>query len=39
MQVHEKIDELYPGLVDLTELFDYPTISRLAKHLEGKLGK
>jgi acyl-CoA synthetase (AMP-forming)/AMP-acid ligase II/aryl carrier-like protein len=37
MQVHEKIDELYPGLVDLTELFDYPTISRLAKHLEGKL--
>jgi acyl-CoA synthetase (AMP-forming)/AMP-acid ligase II/acyl carrier protein len=38
IEVHEKIEELYPGAVDLTELFDYPTISRLAKHLEGKLG-
>ena len=37
MQVHEKIDETYPGVVDLTELFEYPTIARLAKHLEGKL--
>ena len=37
IQVHEKIDELYPGAVDLTELFDYPTISQLAKHLEKKL--
>jgi acyl-CoA synthetase (AMP-forming)/AMP-acid ligase II/aryl carrier-like protein len=37
MQVHEKIDEAYPGVVDLTELFEYPTIARLAKHLEGKL--
>jgi hypothetical protein len=24
-------------LIDLTELFDYPTIAQLAKHLEGKL--
>jgi acyl-CoA synthetase (AMP-forming)/AMP-acid ligase II/acyl carrier protein len=37
MQVHEKIDELYPGVVELTELFDYPTISQLAQHLEQKL--
>ena len=37
IQIHEKIDELYPGPVDLTELFDFPTISQLAKHLEGKL--
>jgi acyl-CoA synthetase (AMP-forming)/AMP-acid ligase II/acyl carrier protein len=37
IQIHEKIDELYPGLVDLTELFDFPTISMLAKHLESKL--
>jgi acyl-CoA synthetase (AMP-forming)/AMP-acid ligase II len=37
IQVHEKIDELYPGAVDLPELFDYPTISQLAKYLEGKL--
>jgi acyl-CoA synthetase (AMP-forming)/AMP-acid ligase II/acyl carrier protein len=37
IQIHEKIDELYPGQVDLTELFDFPTISQLAKHLEQKL--
>ena len=37
IQIHEKIDELYPGLVDLTELFDFPTVSQLAKHLEQKL--
>ena len=37
IQIHEKIDELFPGRVDLTELFDFPTVSQLAKHLEGKL--
>jgi len=38
IQIHEKIDEFYPGQVDLTELFDFPTISQLARHLEQKLG-
>jgi acyl-CoA synthetase (AMP-forming)/AMP-acid ligase II/acyl carrier protein len=38
IEIHEKIDELYPGVVDLTELFDFPTVSQLAKHLEAKLG-
>jgi acyl carrier protein len=37
IQIHEKIDELFPGAVDLTELFDFPTVSQLAKHLEAKL--
>ncbi|HYM44052.1 MAG TPA: non-ribosomal peptide synthetase [Steroidobacteraceae bacterium] len=37
IEIHEQIDRLYPGLIDLTELFDFPTISELAKHLEGKL--
>jgi acyl carrier protein len=37
IQIHEKIDELFPGRVDLTELFDFPTVSQLAKHLEAKL--
>jgi acyl-CoA synthetase (AMP-forming)/AMP-acid ligase II/acyl carrier protein len=37
IQIHEKIDELYPGAVDLTELFDLPTIAQLARHLEQKL--
>ncbi len=37
IEIHENIDKEYPGLVDLTELFDFPTISELAQHLEGKL--
>jgi len=37
IEIHEQIDRIYPGLVDLTELFDYPTLSELSKHLEGKL--
>jgi hypothetical protein len=35
--VHERLEELYPGKVELTELFDYPTVSALARHLEQKL--
>ncbi|HEX3915621.1 MAG TPA: AMP-binding protein [Steroidobacteraceae bacterium] len=37
IEIHEGIDRDFPGLVDLTELFDYPTIAQLAKHLETKL--
>ncbi|MCU0258361.1 MAG: non-ribosomal peptide synthetase, partial [Solirubrobacteraceae bacterium] len=37
IQIHEKIDALYPGQVDLTELFDFPSVSALARHLEQKL--
>jgi len=37
IEIHEQIDRTYPGLVDLTELFDFPTISELSRHLEGKL--
>jgi acyl-CoA synthetase (AMP-forming)/AMP-acid ligase II len=39
IEIHENIDREYPGLIDLTELFDHPTIRDLAKHLEGKLNK
>jgi acyl-CoA synthetase (AMP-forming)/AMP-acid ligase II/aryl carrier-like protein len=39
IEIHENIDRDYPGLIDLTELFDHPTIADLAKHLEGKLRK
>jgi acyl-CoA synthetase (AMP-forming)/AMP-acid ligase II/aryl carrier-like protein len=39
IEIHENIDRDYPGLIDLTELFDHPTIADLAKHLEGKLQK
>jgi acyl-CoA synthetase (AMP-forming)/AMP-acid ligase II/acyl carrier protein len=37
IQIHEEIDREYPGLVDLTELFDFPTVTALASHLEAKL--
>ena len=38
IEIHENVDRDYPGLVDLTELFDHPTIADLAKHIERKLG-
>lgn len=38
IEIHERIDHEYPGLVDLTELFDFPTIAELARHLQSKLG-
>ncbi len=37
IEIHERIDHEYPGLVDLTELFDFPTIGELARHLRSKL--
>jgi acyl-CoA synthetase (AMP-forming)/AMP-acid ligase II/aryl carrier-like protein len=37
IEIHETIDRDFPGAIDLTELFDHPTIAELAKHLEGKL--
>jgi acyl-CoA synthetase (AMP-forming)/AMP-acid ligase II/aryl carrier-like protein len=37
IEIHEQIDRIYPGLVDLTELFDFPTIEELSRHLEGKM--
>jgi acyl-CoA synthetase (AMP-forming)/AMP-acid ligase II/acyl carrier protein len=36
IEIHESIDRDFPGLIDLTELFDFPTIAQLAKHLETK---
>ena len=37
IEIHERIDQEYPGKIDLTELFDFPTIAELARHLENKL--
>jgi acyl-CoA synthetase (AMP-forming)/AMP-acid ligase II/acyl carrier protein len=37
IEIHEQIDREYPGQIDLTELFDYPTIAELAGHLQSKL--
>ena len=32
-QIHEKIDERYPGVVDIVDLFDHPTIDAVAKRV------
>jgi acyl-CoA synthetase (AMP-forming)/AMP-acid ligase II/aryl carrier-like protein len=37
IEIHENIGRDYPGLIDLIEMFDHPTIAKLAKHLENKL--
>src|ERR1700690_1644014 len=36
IEIHESIDRDFPGLIDLTELFDHPTIAQLSKHLDSK---
>ncbi len=37
IEIHEQLDAIWPSQVDLTELFDFPTIAQLAAHLQGKL--
>ena len=39
IEIHEQIDREYPGQIDLTELFDFPTIAELARHLQSKLAQ
>jgi acyl-CoA synthetase (AMP-forming)/AMP-acid ligase II len=39
IEIHETIDREFPGLIDLTELFDFPTIAQLAQHLQAKIAK
>lgn len=36
-QIHEQIDEEFPDQIDLTDLFDHPTVSQLAAFLQAKL--
>lgn len=36
IQVHAKIEKLYPGVITGTDLFTYPTISKLARYIESK---
>ena len=37
IDIHERIDREFPNRLDLTELFDHPTIAALARHLQNKL--
>ncbi len=36
IQVHAKIEKLYPGAITGTDLFTYSTISKLARYIESK---
>ena len=37
IEIHENINRDFSGLIDLTELFEHPTIGKLARHLQSKL--
>jgi acyl-CoA synthetase (AMP-forming)/AMP-acid ligase II/aryl carrier-like protein len=39
IEIHEQVDRDYPNMVDLTELFDHPTVAQLARHLSSKLAQ
>jgi acyl carrier protein len=35
-EIHERLDELYPDLIDVSDFFDYPTIRELADFVARK---
>jgi acyl-CoA synthetase (AMP-forming)/AMP-acid ligase II len=37
IEIHEQVDALYPGQVELTALFDHPTLADLAAHIRARL--
>ncbi|MBM5811923.1 MAG: AMP-binding protein [Gammaproteobacteria bacterium] len=37
IQIHERIDREFPAAVELTELFEHPTVQQLARLLAGRL--
>ncbi len=36
-EAHQEIDNVYPGMVDITDMFDYQSISELARYIDEKL--
>ena len=36
-QIFQRIEAIYPGQLEVTDFFDYPTIAELARYLEGRL--
>lgn len=36
-QIYQRIEGIYPGRIDVSDFFDYPTIAELAKYLEKRL--
>jgi long-subunit acyl-CoA synthetase (AMP-forming) len=37
-QIHERIEEKFPGQLDITDFFEYPTIKEIAEFLSDKRG-
>lgn len=35
-EIHQNVDQEFPGVVDITDLFEHQTLRELAKHIEGK---
>lgn len=35
--IHERVERLWPGVVDVTDIFDHPSINALAQFIEQKL--
>jgi acyl-CoA synthetase (AMP-forming)/AMP-acid ligase II len=35
--IHERIERLWPGLVDITDIFDHPSVGALARFIEQQL--
>ena len=36
-QIYQRIEAIYPGQLEVTDFFDYPTIAELARYLESRL--
>jgi len=34
VRIHEEIEARFPGKVEITDLFEYPTISSLAEYIQ-----
>ncbi len=37
-EIHEQLEELFPGQIEISDLFDHPTIKELSAFLESKTG-
>ncbi len=38
-QIYEKVEATYPGRLEVTDFFEYPTVRAMAGYLSAKLGK
>jgi hypothetical protein len=36
-QIYERVDAAYPGMLEVTDFFDYPTVRTMAQHLRQRM--